>query len=194
MVRRFAWVVILLVIFAQPALARRGAGSGYYLGIHFLPTNAQETVKGGSSGLDDDESSVNSLTLEGLLGFNFGRIYVGGIYHSQTMALTPGNDPKLTAVGASLGAFFGGFVVMVHSFMQGSVSTGDDVGTSWGSASGLGADLIFMGQVSGNMVVGAGLAHRALKFKIYNDGTTEFTDAERSMTTLSPRLTFGFIF
>lgn len=191
---RGVFAVAAFIVLAAPAAQARGGGSGYYLGLHLLPSNASEKIEAGTSGLTDTEVSVNSTTLEALLGFNFGRLYVGGIYHSRAMAVEPGNDPKLTATGASLGVFYGGLVIMGHYFFQATSEEGDAAGSSWSAGSGVGADIGFMFPVASNFVMGANVAYRSLSFKKYDDGTAEYDDAVDTMTETSPRLTVGFIF
>lgn len=189
-----AITVAVTATLAAPAAQARGGGSGYYLGVHLLPSNASEKIEAGTSGLTDVEVSANSMTLEALLGFNFGRLYVGGIYHSRTTSLEPGDDPKLTATGASLGVFYGGLVVMGHYFFQATSESGDAAGSGWSAGSGVGADVGFMFPLSSNFVMGANIAYRSLSFKKYDDGTTEYDDAVDTKTETAPRLTVGFIF
>lgn len=199
-IRAFLVLALTMTMMAPAAWAqRRGGGesgggergSGFYLGFHLLPENASSKVEPGSSGLSATESKANSMTLEALLGYNFGAVYFGVIYHSISSSIASVEN-KASAAGVSIGTFLGGFVLMGHYFVQ---ARRDASGTaSWGEGSGYGADLGYLFPVTGNFAMGANLAYRSFTYKKYDTGMLAFSDATYTATSLSPRLTFGFIF
>jgi hypothetical protein len=158
------------------------------------PDNVAQKVKKGSSGLTDSDTSSNTLTSDVLFGYNFGSFYLGAILESQGTTNKSGSNPSGSAAGASLGFFSGPFVFMAHYFAQATYKTGDSAGSNYGSGSGFGADVGFMVPMTSNFVMGANLAYRSLTYKMYDNGTTEFTDISNAVSTIEPRLTFGFIF
>lgn len=168
-------------VFISVAQAR-GSSSGVMATLNaYMYNQTTEVTTGSSSSSSDSKSSIYDIKIGYLSGNG---LYLGGLYtiRNSTSGSTSTDGKNL---GASLG-YVGasGFFIKGHYIL--SAEYGD-----LKEGSGLQADLGYINNVTGNLLVGVELTYRSIEYK--KDESNAAIDKYKS-TELFPMLTVGFVF
>lgn len=180
----------LTVLLLSTSAWAKGGGSGTYLGMNldYSTYNSKTTTNAGST-----ESKSNSTDYDLMLGYVMSSgLYVGAVYNGVSSD-TGGTDPKVTALGASVGYMPGnGFQLVGHYFVSASQKSSAPDTTLTGT--GMGVDIGYLFQVNGSFNLGAVLAYRSVNYTKVEVSGVEVAGEKVDVTSMGPKFVFAFMF
>ncbi len=174
-------LVMMTSAFVSAAQAR-GSSSGVMATLNaFMYNQEAEVTAGGGSSTSKSENSIYDIKLGYLTG---GGLYLGGLYTMKSA-----KSGSTTTDGKNLGASVG-YVGASGFFIQGHYILSAEFG-DLKEGTGIQADLGYINNVTGNVLVGVELTYRSIEYK--KDDTSPGMDKTK-ITELLPMLTVGFVF